>query len=214
MDRTVFDIRQVGLEWYHNGFPAERMPDFAVWALQNGYDGPRLRELAGLTRVTRSNEGKLIERVLQELGVEPMTGEEAAEGLILRVCNQIVSGEIPAYSGAARIAYDLADSTGESKYFLHWVGLVSEWEDVPSKRDYFEEQILLAAKEFLARAAVGTPSEAVTVHRGRIRLQAVAAGPKHGPVVILLHGFPEFWYGWHRQIEPLAATGFRVIVPD
>ncbi len=43
---------------------------------------------------------------------------------------------------------------------------------------------------------------------------AVTAGPKEGQVVILLHGFPEFWYGWHRQIEPLAAAGFRVIVPD
>jgi pimeloyl-ACP methyl ester carboxylesterase len=32
--------------------------------------------------------------------------------------------------------------------------------------------------------------------------------------VLLLHGFPEFWYGWRRQIEPLAAAGFRVIVPD
>jgi pimeloyl-ACP methyl ester carboxylesterase len=35
-----------------------------------------------------------------------------------------------------------------------------------------------------------------------------------GPVVVLLHGFPEFWYGWHRQIGPLAAAGFRVIGPD
>jgi pimeloyl-ACP methyl ester carboxylesterase len=33
-------------------------------------------------------------------------------------------------------------------------------------------------------------------------------------VVLLLHGFPEFWYGWQKQIEPLAAAGFRVIVPD
>jgi pimeloyl-ACP methyl ester carboxylesterase len=31
---------------------------------------------------------------------------------------------------------------------------------------------------------------------------------------MLLHGFPEFWYSWHKQIEPLAAAGFRVIVPD
>jgi pimeloyl-ACP methyl ester carboxylesterase len=30
----------------------------------------------------------------------------------------------------------------------------------------------------------------------------------------LLHGFPEFWYGWRKQIEPLAEAGFRVIVPD
>ncbi len=47
-----------------------------------------------------------------------------------------------------------------------------------------------------------------------MRLHAVAAGPLDGPVVVLLHGFPEFSYGWRRQIEPLAAAGFRVIVPD
>jgi len=34
------------------------------------------------------------------------------------------------------------------------------------------------------------------------------------PWSFLLHGFPEFWYGWRRQIEPLSAAGFRVIVPD
>ena len=47
-----------------------------------------------------------------------------------------------------------------------------------------------------------------------IRLHAVAAGPQDGPVVLLLHGFPEFWYSWRKQIGPLAAAGFRVIVPD
>ena len=45
-------------------------------------------------------------------------------------------------------------------------------------------------------------------------MHAVAAGPQDGAVVVLLHGFPEFLYGWHKQIEPLAAAGFRVIVPD
>ena len=49
---------------------------------------------------------------------------------------------------------------------------------------------------------------------GEVALQAVVAGPQHGPVVVLLHGFPEFCNGWRRQIEPLAAAGFRVIVPD
>ena len=42
----------------------------------------------------------------------------------------------------------------------------------------------------------------------------MAAGSKDGAVVVLLHGFPEFWHGWHKQIEPLAAAGFRVVVPD
>ena len=56
--------------------------------------------------------------------------------------------------------------------------------------------------------------ETLAFQNGGITLNAIAAGPNDGPVVILLHGFPEFWYGWHRQIEPLAAAGFRVIVPD
>jgi pimeloyl-ACP methyl ester carboxylesterase len=45
-------------------------------------------------------------------------------------------------------------------------------------------------------------------------LNAVTAGPEDGPAVVLLHGFPEFWYGWRKQITPLAEAGFRVIVPD
>ena len=31
---------------------------------------------------------------------------------------------------------------------------------------------------------------------------------------MLLHGFPEFWYGWRHQIDALALAGFRVIIPD
>jgi pimeloyl-ACP methyl ester carboxylesterase len=47
-----------------------------------------------------------------------------------------------------------------------------------------------------------------------IRLHVAQAGPADGPLVILLHGFPEFWYGWRRQIEPLARAGYRVWAPD
>jgi pimeloyl-ACP methyl ester carboxylesterase len=47
---------------------------------------------------------------------------------------------------------------------------------------------------------------------GGVRLHYVEAGK--GPLIVLLHGFPEFWYGWRQQIEPLAAAGFRVVAPD
>src|SRR6187401_3210890 len=47
---------------------------------------------------------------------------------------------------------------------------------------------------------------------GEQRLHYVEAGD--GPLIVLLHGFPEFWYGWRLQIEPLAAAGFRVVAPD
>ena len=45
-----------------------------------------------------------------------------------------------------------------------------------------------------------------------VRLHYVEAG--EGPLVVLLHGFPDFWYGWRLQIAPLAAAGFRVVAPD
>ena len=47
---------------------------------------------------------------------------------------------------------------------------------------------------------------------GEVTLHYVEAGD--GPLVVLLHGFPGFWYGWRLQIAPLAAAGFRVVAPD
>jgi len=47
-----------------------------------------------------------------------------------------------------------------------------------------------------------------------IRLHVMQAGPSDGKPVVLLHGFPEFWYGWNNQMNVLAEAGFRVIVPD
>jgi len=47
---------------------------------------------------------------------------------------------------------------------------------------------------------------------GDVTLHYVEAGD--GPLVVLLHGFPEFWYGWRRQIAPLVAAGYRVVAPD
>jgi pimeloyl-ACP methyl ester carboxylesterase len=40
------------------------------------------------------------------------------------------------------------------------------------------------------------------------------AGPADGPPTILLHGFPEYWYGWRKQVPALAEAGLRVLAPD
>jgi epoxide hydrolase 4 len=47
-----------------------------------------------------------------------------------------------------------------------------------------------------------------------IHLHVVTAGDPGGTPVVLLHGFPEFWYGWRHQLPALVASGYRVIVPD
>src|SRR5207302_10622286 len=59
-----------------------------------------------------------------------------------------------------------------------------------------------------------TPVDSVYFQNSTVRIHAVAAGPRDGPVIMLLHGFPGIWYGWRKQIEPLATAGFRVIAPD
>ncbi|MFC6991415.1 alpha/beta fold hydrolase [Haladaptatus sp. GCM10025707] len=47
-----------------------------------------------------------------------------------------------------------------------------------------------------------------------VQLHIVTAGPEDGPHVLLLHGFPDFWYGWREQIPALVDAGYRVLVPD
>lgn len=47
-----------------------------------------------------------------------------------------------------------------------------------------------------------------------LTLHVIETGSRDGRPTFLLHGFPEFWWGWRHQLEPLAREGFRVIVPD
>ncbi len=47
-----------------------------------------------------------------------------------------------------------------------------------------------------------------------IHLHLAEAGPKDAPLVVLLHGFPEFWRAWGKQLDRLVAAGFRVWAVD
>ena len=49
---------------------------------------------------------------------------------------------------------------------------------------------------------------------GSVMLDCAEAGPESGPLVFLLHGFPEFWFGWRHQIGALAEAGYHVVAPD
>jgi pimeloyl-ACP methyl ester carboxylesterase len=57
----------------------------------------------------------------------------------------------------------------------------------------------------------------IDLHHGQVfvnglSLHYVEAG--EGPLVLLLHGFPDFWYSWRFQLPALAAAGFRAVAPD
>ncbi|WP_336212123.1 alpha/beta fold hydrolase [Nonomuraea sp. LPB2021202275-12-8] len=50
------------------------------------------------------------------------------------------------------------------------------------------------------------------VHAGGTRFHVVEAG--EGPLVLLLHGFPQFWWTWRHQLRSLPAAGFRAVAVD
>ena len=55
-------------------------------------------------------------------------------------------------------------------------------------------------------------------HRGvtanGARFHVVECGPADGPLVLLLHGFPEFWWAWRAQLVAFGEAGFRAVAPD
>lgn len=51
-----------------------------------------------------------------------------------------------------------------------------------------------------------------TIDTGRAKLRAAVQG--EGPLVIMVHGFPESWYSWRHQIGPIAEAGYQVVALD
>ncbi|MDQ0607433.1 pimeloyl-ACP methyl ester carboxylesterase [Variovorax sp. W1I1] len=60
--------------------------------------------------------------------------------------------------------------------------------------------------------------EATLMHRtldtNGVSLHVATAGAEGAPLVMLLHGFPEYWGAWRQQVQPLVDAGWRVAVPD
>lgn len=61
---------------------------------------------------------------------------------------------------------------------------------------------------------IPVPLERRWIRGAGIELHLQVAGPTGGDLVLLLHGFPEFWYGWRHQIPALVDAGYRVAIPD
>ncbi|NJS15230.1 MAG: alpha/beta hydrolase [Sphingopyxis sp.] len=51
-----------------------------------------------------------------------------------------------------------------------------------------------------------------TVDAGASQIRVAIEGT--GPLVLMVHGFPESWYSWRHQIAPIAAAGFTAAAMD
>lgn len=58
------------------------------------------------------------------------------------------------------------------------------------------------------------PLSSLSLSLPSLRMQALEAGPAHGPLVLLLHGFPELSESWREVLPVLGAAGFRAVAPD
>jgi pimeloyl-ACP methyl ester carboxylesterase len=87
-----------------------------------------------------------------------------------------------------------------------------------SRRSLLRGAGALTATGLLGACAVPptTPASPVVTHRDVIvaglRMHIAEAGT--GPLVLLLHGWPESWYSWRHQLPALAAAGFHAVAPD
>ncbi len=74
------------------------------------------------------------------------------------------------------------------------------------------------AEEAVGEHAVVAPPELAASHQMRTLrvgdLSMRVAEQGDGPLVLLLHGFPESWYSWRHQLPALATAGFKVVAPD
>lgn len=66
--------------------------------------------------------------------------------------------------------------------------------------------------EYTDPTEIDGPWSHQTVSANGTRFHSVQAGD--GPLVLLLHGFPQFWWTWRRQLMSLPAAGFRAVAVD
>ncbi len=53
-----------------------------------------------------------------------------------------------------------------------------------------------------------------TADSSGVKIHYAALGPEQGPLVVFIHGFPDFWYSWRAQMEALSAAGYRCAALD
>ncbi|HEY7873926.1 MAG TPA: 4-alpha-glucanotransferase [Actinomycetota bacterium] len=212
------------LGWFEDR-PADQYPELALAAMTN-HDLPTV---AGVWT------GADLDEQLK-LGLDPDT--VAAEGLRLKLekLPGVTAGQSPAtvaraaYRELARAPSAVLAATFEDALGVerrpNLPGTIDErpnWRmRLPLDVEQLERdedvnaiaRILERRTEELDAAERSRSLEPVHHHAliGDVRLHYVEAG--EGPLVVLLHGFPDFWYSWRKQIPTLASAGFRVVAVD
>ena len=142
----MFDPQLIAARWSLNELPGEEIPPIACHALELGYDGKSLRQLAGLNSPTRRDIEEIVDGALRELGAVPIAKRDAARWMAKRVAGEITEGLIEPYQGACRIWLSYSDHEPELSY---WSELATDYEVAAEagKLEAAKQQIVQAARD-------------------------------------------------------------------
>lgn len=126
------DVQKAVTEWQAGLMHSRELPDIAAAALAEGFDGPSLRNLAGLLGLPWTEiqweAPDLLAGVAAEVGVPQRTQSEALEVVVQTEAERIVRGEVAPEAGARRI-YKLFLRDPTRTHWLAVGGLAEEWDD-------------------------------------------------------------------------------------
>jgi hypothetical protein len=130
---------------------ADDLPAVAVQALENGYDSPSLRQLAGADASNPQQIRSLFLKALDELNLPLPSAREAGLSLARSIANEVLEGTVMPYEGAKRIWHEVYVYFPELKELKLFVGLASEYEDDRKHRDSYSERIVEECKMLLEK---------------------------------------------------------------
>lgn len=143
---------------------SDQLPAIATEALEVGFDCPSLRLLAGETEHIGSTVDPLFSRAIRELGIPTPDHRTAAKVVAACYAEGILEGTWSPYEGARKIWWNVANAFDKDPEIWGqlsvFVGLASEWEDHPTHRPEYEQDIKAAA------TAVVQTFEAAELPRG------------------------------------------------
>jgi len=152
---VTFDPNLFVARWYCGYVLPEDLPSFAADALEAGFDGYALRQLAGLVRPTSRDVGDLFVRSLGDMGLEkPGSIQEAILTIAKSVSKSIVDGTVDPFEGARRLSH-LAQTAGYPESLAQFFFLTEELGigEFARSRNLIRTDIVAEAEKLLAVTA-------------------------------------------------------------
>ena len=129
--------------------PTEDLPDLAAAALAAGSDTPALRELAGTPRSDVRAARDLFLQAVEELGWRVPTEDEARRQLARHWAGEMLAGRLTPYEASSLIWWKAANPLGKPDDLIIFVGLASEWQDLPQYRRELEARMIEEARKLV-----------------------------------------------------------------